>query len=296
MFNSEAVRDFYTTSRVPGSDLEPSHTVEQVSNVKVYLLANDLTKAIKNYRYLPDAFIIPTNTELELLAVFPTTQALLIKQIQKDSTAFKALLDDVGKFRTGDAIKLQPAIEVFSATIKTPVNENGKPTLPAYICMIATDEKTGGSNKYRDFFTQYRLQIGIKNCLIQLDQRGAKSVVLPLIGSASGYLRKSDLKNTRTQQLMECRLANSIAGISLGVASYVSEKGDDTNIDEIGIVQWDRDLKKLYFSNDRKAAYKDYAEYVSNQLLPKTLKGNPLDYLEFGDKKSCEIIFGRPEP
>lgn len=292
---SEPVWNFYTDSRNWGSDLEPSHTNEEVSKIQVYLIANDLNKAIENTRYLPDAFIIPTNTKLDLLADFPTTQKHLIRQIRKDKMAFKVLLSDVAKFKPENPIKLNPATEVFSVTIAASDKKWSKPILPKHVCMVATDENVGGSEKQRDLYTQHKIQRGIKTCLSQLDEKGAKSVMLPLIGAASGYLKEHSLEEPINRQLMECRLANSIAGISLGIAGYVSEKRSNTNIEEIGIVQWSEDLKKLYFLTDRKSAYSDYADYISKQLLPKTLKGKPQNYREFGDKKSCEKIFGTPE-
>ena len=82
-FNPEAVKKFYSDSRVPGSDLEAVHTSEQVKGITVYLLANDLNKVFEDPSYTAEALIIPTNTELDLHAYFPETQQVLVKNLKK---------------------------------------------------------------------------------------------------------------------------------------------------------------------------------------------------------------------
>ena len=127
-----------------------------------------------------------------------------------------------------------------------------------------------------------------------LDDRGVRSVVLPLVGAASNYTTAGVL-NGKEQQLLRCRLINSIAGIALGIKAFVLKS---KSIQEIGIVQWDQDLFKLFFNpGSGEAKSREYPLLSENVLntMKRGLDGRATMTVIFGEKEMQSRSWDSPK-
>ena len=108
---------------------------------------------------------------------------------------------------------------------------------------MATDFAKGGAIDRRELFAQDRVRKGIAGCLTALDAAGVQSLVLPLMGAATSGTQAKDPVFEGQRVLKECRLLNSVAGISLGIHDFAPSR---RNIREIGIIQWDQEIEEMF--------------------------------------------------
>jgi hypothetical protein len=237
--------------------------------LQIYLTAGDLERAFDQPAFRPDAAIVPTNTDLLLTASSPGTQAVLIERVRKQSAVMRDLQEQV------DARRKQPPsaagnlleVSVDSFVAQLPRQGKGSGAFPKSVCLIATDFPKGGAIDRRELFAQDRVRKGIAGCLTALDAAGAASVVLPLMGAASGGTQAKDPVFEGQRVLKECRLLNSVAGIALGIHDFAPSR---RSIREIGVIQWDQEITDMFslprgtrLAQTAQNAYRAYAEQVT---------------------------------
>jgi len=232
---------------------------------QVYITLGDLQRAFDIERFRPDAAIVPTNTELQLTAASPATQRVLVERVQKQPAIMKTLQAQVDERRAeksprGQAGGLEVGVDHFLAQLAT-ANSTAN-AFPRTVCLIATDFPDGGAIDRRELFAQERLRKGIAGCLTALDSAGAQSVVVPLVGAASSGTQARDPQYEGQRVLMECRLINALAGITLGIHDFAATR---RNVKEIGVVEWDQEILQMFgtrpgaaMSRAAQSAYRTY--------------------------------------
>jgi hypothetical protein len=259
-----------TMSFVP-ADL-PS-TASAQSPARVYLSAGDLERAFDTREFRPDAAIVPTNAELRPTASSPATQRVLISRIQKQPDVMHDLEEQIAERRKrgpaagGEKGFLRIGIDTFFAQLPRGARDEQKDMpFPKSACFVATDFAGGGALNNRELFAQDRVRKGIADCLTAIDNAGAHSVALPLMGAASSTMQTTDTRFEGQRVLKECRLINATAGISLGIHDFAASR---KNLREIGLLQWDREISGMFKVDSKSraaqsalAAYRAYAEQI----------------------------------
>lgn len=248
----------------------------------VYLSAGDLERAFDRPEFLPDAAIVPTNTDLQITASAPVTQRVLIERVRKQPDVMRDLEDQIAARRkqspaaAGEPGLLRIGLDSFVAQLRRSNSPQTAGALPKAACLVATDFAKGGAVDRRELFVQDRVRKGIASCLVSLDAGGAQSVVLPLMGAASSTTQANDPMFEGQRALKECRLINSTAGIALGIHDFAAER---RSLREIGLIQWDQEIAGMFkVPADSRAApsvqvaYRTYAEQVK-QAFRKGLAG-----------------------
>jgi hypothetical protein len=267
MYADDQKREQALASSFLSIDLPPAKS----GPLRVYLSAGDIERAFDQPAFRPEAAIVPTNTELDLVASSPATQRVLIDRVRarpdvmrdlEDQTA--ARLRQAGPAARGVSGRLQIGIDTFVARLP----RDGKAADPAgafpgIVCLIPTDFPLGGAVDRRELFSQDRVRKGMAACLTALDQSGVRSVVLPLLGASSSETQTKDPVYVGQRLLKECRLINAVAGIALGVHDFAATR---RTLRELGIVQWDREITDMFNlpggGRLAQAAYRVYAEQV----------------------------------
>lgn len=283
----------YSKSRdlrfIEGSD------ASDFNGVGIYSIVGDLREVFSSRQFTPDGLVIPTNVNLDIKAEFPVVQKVFVEQLKVYPKLYKELQDAISGYRnanhfgsTNQTIDL--AREAFVMRFS---KESAIASLPRVVCMVATDYREGGSINFRDFFTHYRISEGVYKCVQAMKKEGVKSIVMPLIGSASIGSSTSDLKKVENRHVLECRLANSFAGILLGVSQSIREGRG--SLEEVGIIQYQKELERLFFSDPddlrRKNEYKEFLKLMYSGVQRRVLTIERPQDDEFGDRKSCEEIF-----
>lgn len=272
MFDSEQKRD---RSRAPSFKVVELPATSGQSPLRVLLGAGDLERAFDRPEFRPAAAIVPTNTELNITAVQPGTQRVLISRIEKQPGMLRALETQIAAHRKGAAGKsagepgvLRIGLDAFVADLSSGDATASTGNVPRTACFIATEFPQGGAVDRRELHAQERLRKGIAACLTALDAAGARSVVLPQMGASSAEAQANDALFEGQRTLRECRLINSVAGIALGIHDFAARR---RNLREIGIVQWDRELDAMFkVPADSRAvkiaqsAYRTYAAQIGD--------------------------------
>ena len=267
------------------------------SPARIYLTGGDLERAFDNPKFRPDAAIVPTNTELLVGASSPATQRVLIDRVRKQPAVMRDLEEQIAvrrKQATGEQGRvLDIGLDMFVAQL--PRSSNGKPSggaFPKAVCLVATDFAKGGAIDRRELFAQDRVRKGIAGCLAALDDSGARSVVLPLMGAASSGTQANDPVFEGQRVLKECRLVNSVAGIALGIHDFAPAR---RSIGEIGIIQWDREIEEMFslpkgtrLAQTARNVYRTYADQVK-LAMNKGLAGEKTTSSDIDG--SCNPIF-----
>lgn len=221
-----------------------THRVQAPSDLNVYLFASNIELAFDKREFRPDAMIIPTNDQLLFEEVYPTTQKLLVDRLKREPENYTRVVSEADEYMKKQS-RLIMATDFFPIQLKpnsAPKSMEAQP-FPSFVCLIATDATIGGSIDLRPLFTQFKIKDGIEKCLAWLDAKKVNSVVMPLIGAASGLREDGHLNEESERKLMECRHYNSIAGIGLGIAA-VSPKLK--HIQEIGVIQWTEAFETMF--------------------------------------------------
>jgi len=258
----------------------------------VYLTAGDLERAFDRPEFRPDAAIVPTNTSLIVTAASPTTQRVLIARVMKQPAVMADLQDQVTVRRkqlakgAGDEV-LQIGVDSFVAQLPKSGSPDAKGAFPRHVCLVATDFATSEAVDRRELFAQDRMRKGIAGCLAAFDAAGAGSVMMPLLGAASGESQSRDPVYEGQRLLKECRHLNAVAGIALGIHDFAQNR---RAVREIGIVQWDREISDMFGGSSRmaQAAYRTYAEQI-RQAVTKGLAGQRTTAGDVGG--SCAATF-----
>lgn len=241
---------------------------------QLYLSAGDLERAFDRPEFRPDATIIPTNTDLLVMAPAPATQRVLIDRVQKQAEVMRDLEEQVAIRQKqssapsgGEPGLLRIGVDTFVAQLPRGADNNPRTgAFPKTACFIATDFAKGGAIDRRELFAQDRLRKGIAECLAALDAAGAQSLVLPLMGAASSGTQANDALYEGQRVLMECRLINATAGIALGIHDFAAGR---RSLREIGLVQWDQEIARMFkvpsgsrAAKSAQSAYLVYADQV----------------------------------
>jgi hypothetical protein len=249
--------------------------------LRVYLSAGDLERAFDTERFRPDAAIVPTNTDLQILAASPATQRVLMSRVQKQANVLRDLESQIAARRTqpGSTTQGEPGvlrIGMDSFVVQLSNRAGAQGAFPKSACLVATEFAAGGAIDRRELFFQDRVRRGIAACLEALDAAGATSVVLPLMGASSASVQRSDPRFEGQRTLQECRLTNSTAGIALGISDFAARR---RNLREIGVIQWDQEIAQMFDvptgsteARSALAAYGVYAEQIG-QAFRKGLNG-----------------------
>ena len=187
MFSDDQKRGEEIALSFATSELSP--TGGAAFPAQVYLTGGDLERAFDISRFRPDAAIVPTNTDLMIMAASPTTQRVLIERVRKQAPVLRKLENQIEARRKqkpaasgGDGI-LGIGTDWFMADLSSQGKESGG-AFPKTVCLVATDFAKGGAIDRRELFAQDRVRKGIAGCLAALDSSGAQSLVLPLMGAA----------------------------------------------------------------------------------------------------------------
>jgi hypothetical protein len=267
MYNADQQRDRFLAPSFLEIGLPA--TTAAPSPVQLYLMAGDLERAFDRPEFRPDAAVIPTNTDLLLTAPAPATQRLLVARVAKQAATMRDLTEQVETRRKESAAKrgvtetLQIGVDAFAVRLPRTGQPDVTAPFPANVCFVATDFAKGGAIDRRDLFAQDRVRKGIADCLSALDAAGAQSVVLPLVGAASGGTQNDDALFEGQRTLLECRLINATAGAALGIHDFDARR---RNVREVALVQWDREVTRLFKvesgSRAEKAAQVAYRQYA----------------------------------
>ena len=234
--------------------------------LKVYLSAGDLERAFDDPAFRPSAAIVPTNTGLVITAASPAIQRVLISRVSKQPAVLADLQDQIAarKKQATGADVLQIGVDSFLAELPRSGAADSKAPFPRHVCLIASAFPTEGAVDRRELYAQDRVRKGVAGCLAALDNAGATSVTMPIVGAASAATQKSDPVFEGQRQLKECRALNAVAGIALGIHDFVPNR---RSVREIGVVQYDREIKDM-FTGGRlgPAAYRVFAEQVKTAM------------------------------
>ena len=288
----EAIALSFATSEMPP-------TKAAASPAQIYLTGGDLERAFDNPQFRPDAAIVPTNAELQIAAASPATQRVLIDRVRKQPAVMRDLEEQIAMRRKQASGAREQGrvldIGVDSFVAQLPRSSNDKPAsgaFPKVVCLVATDFAKGGAIDRRELFAQDRVRKGITACLTALDGSGARSVVLPLMGAASSGTQAKDPVFEGQRLLKECRLLNSVAGISLGIHDFVPAR---RSIQEIGIIQWDQEIEEMFslpkgtrLAQTAQNVYRTYADQVK-LAMRKGLAGEKTTSSDIDG--SCNAIF-----
>ena len=297
LFQDDQKRDLSLSFSFSNVELPATSTAS--APLQVYLTVGDLERAFDRSEFRPDATIIPTNTELQITATDPATQRVLISRVQKQPEAMRDLESQVAKRREqpgprtdGETGLLRIGIDTFVAQL-TPGTGPGQSTYPKSACFVATDFAKGGAIDQRALFLQDRMRQGIAACLDAMDAAGARSLVLPLLGAASSTTQTNDVMYEGQRALKECRLLNSTAGIALGIHDFAARR---TNLREIGVVQWDKEITGMFkvppgsrAEKSAQTAYRAYAKQVRG-VFQKALTGQKITAVDL--QGNCGPILG----
>ena len=179
-----------------------------------------------------------------MAATTPATQRVIVARVQKHPDVMRDLEDQIAAYRKKAPAAAGPetgllriGIDMFHAQLPRAGTPPSGAAFPRHVCMIATNFAQGGAIDRRELFTQDRVRKGIAACLSALDAAGVQTVIMPLMGAASSGTQSNDAMYEGQRLLKECRLLNSVAGMTLGFHDFASGR---RNIREIGVVQWDR--------------------------------------------------------
>lgn len=288
MFRADLGRDSALSA-----SFQPIELPATESSVRIYLSAGDLARAFDEKSFRPDAAIVPTNTHLVVTAASPSTQRVLIERVQKVPRVMGDLQKQITTRRaqspgsSSDGRVLELSVDTFVAQLPGDPSPSRVATYPRLACLIATDFPTGGAVDRRDLFSQDRVRKGVAACLSALDAAGATSVMMPLLGAASAKTQSKDPVFEGQRLLKECRHLNAAAGIALGIHDFVPTR---RSLREIGIVQWDREIKQMFNSGRlAQTAYRLYAEQIK-QAVNKGIAGEKTTAGDIGG--NCSATFG----
>lgn len=256
------------------------------SGPRVFIVVGDLDDVIADGRYRPNGLVVPTNTSGELDAMFPITQRVLVKRATGSPVAIDALRRSIKAARARSGRYAFLDLGVGSLTIRMSSTKNAK--LPGSVCLLATDNRGGGSISQRDFFYQDRIATGVGGCLQSLGANGAMSVAMPLVGSAL-FATADGALNGPERGLVKCRMLNSVSGI----ARAVSALPPTTKVREVAIIVWRNDLERLFGTADkdrRRADFSVFAGHVKASLV-RGLSGSATTPAQVNSPQ-CQNIFG----
>lgn len=273
MFADDQKRDPSMGSSFVTEDL--AATTAAGARLRVFFSAGDLERAFDSAAFRPDAAIVPTNTDLQIEAASPSTQRVLIDRVQKDPEALRALQSaiTVRRTKTPEAGRSEPGllrigVDHVAVQLRPAAAGRSQGAFPSAVCLVATEFPKGGAIDRRDLFAQDRMRQGIAACLDALDAGGARSLVVPLMGAASGRIQTNDANYEGQRALKECRLINSTAGIALGIHDFAARRH---NLLEIGVIQWDQELDDMFkvpagsrAESAARMAYRAYAEQIAS--------------------------------
>ena len=275
----------------------PPATVGDVP-LQIYLTAGDLARAFDMPAFRPGAAIVPTNTELQITAASPATQAVLVERVRKQPDVMRDLQAQIAARRaqprapSGEPRPARHWRGHLRRAVATAGGQAAEWRIPGSVCLIATNFATGGAIDRRELLAQDRLRKGIAGCLAALDASGIESVVVPLMGAASSSIQANDPAFEGQRVLKGCRLLNSLAGIALGIHDFAPAR---RNLREIGVIQWDRELAEMFtlpkgtrLAQTAQNAYRDYTEQIK-LALRKGLNGEKTTAADVDG--SCNAIF-----
>ncbi len=225
----------------PFVDLTNSKTMTSKTSDKratVYLFPGDIFNYITSrYRTppaaIPDAVIISTNTGLNFKTNNPTIQMKLRQRLSIDQQ------------RTIEStFNSHEPLNDFTDVVTVEFEGSNTPRL---MCFVATDRPRGLTNNdpnWMDFVvSKENISIRVEKCLAQLSSKGAKSIIIPMIGASKVDLGTGFIEDKSRRILLRDRIVKSAEGIISGLSSHI-EKHPESKIREIGIVVYTEDIRR----------------------------------------------------
>ncbi|WP_139810195.1 hypothetical protein [Sphingomonas azotifigens] len=230
---------------------------------RVFIVVGDMDEVLADGRYRPSGVIVPTNTSGDLAASFPVTQSVFVRRATQYPGVMHALNKSIEAARTKSRRYNFLDLGVGNLTVRLPVPTDA--TLPGSVCLLATDNRGGGSISQRNFFYQERLAAGVSSCLGGLSANGTTSVAMPLVGSALYAMTEGSLKGSE-RGLVKCRMLNSVSGIARAVGALPTA----TPIREVAIILYKHDMERLFGPSDKDNRRRDFARFA--RLVKASLK------------------------
>ncbi len=230
---ADTIADYYFEMVDKGSSKFPLLSGQQKLGEKdVFLVVGDIVSFVGErnlVRFPIDALIVSTNVQLRFDTNSPRIQSSLRSALPASK---RREVEDV--FRAEKELRaVTEALDVDFGTFS-----------PRRICFLATDRFDGGTHddpKWQKNLEFERIGIGVKLCIDKLRAQGARTIVLPLIGSSINPKVEDkeyiDVEDLRVQHIE--RRARSLRGIVSGIDSAVGTSG------EFGIVVWDTDVQRI---------------------------------------------------
>lgn len=253
---------------------------------RVFIVVGDLDDVIADGRYRPNGVVVPTNTSGELAARFPITQRVLVDRAARLPAAMDALRGSINAARARSGRYNFLDLGVGSLTVRISPSKNTE--LPDSVCLLATDNRGGGSISQRNFFYQDRIAVGVGRCLQSLGANGAISVAMPLVGSALFATADGALDGSE-RGLVKCRMLNSISGIARAVSALPTM----TKVREVAIILWRHDLERLFGTAEKDRRRADFAVFAGQvrASLARGLSGSATTPTQV-NLPQCQNIFG----
>ena len=254
-----SVEDYHAAMIGGGKSDYPSlSAIKSFGKTNLYLVTGDILSFIEGGKVFSshaDALIVSTNVDLDFGSNNPRIQKLLRNELPRQSIEkIKVAFSKKGKLR--------PTTEPLVVDVGT--------RSPRQICFLATDHSQGGTyndKEWQTFLHHANIETGVENCLKSF--KGAKTVVIPLIGSSANprtegknYIDSIDLREEHIS-----RRVRSLQGIVKGV------KKAQGKVEEVGVILWNQDVRLIihpklrenreYESHHKSASYWDFR----NQFL-----------------------------
>jgi hypothetical protein len=256
------------------------------AGIRVFLVVGDLDQTIGIDTYRPDAVIVPTNTSAELQAGFPITQRVYVQRVRNSALASKTLEQVIEEARrkAGTYAFLPLGVGSVTATLPQPRNA----IVPRSVCLLATDNRGGGSINQRDFFYQGRLARGVGDCLRALEATGARSIAMPLVGSALFATSDGSLDGDE-RGLVKCRMLNSVSGIAQALGGLPPT----SKLRDVAIILWQHDMDRLFGTSRKDRRRSDFGSFAAQikASLARGLARRPTTAKQVR-LPQCEQIFG----
>lgn len=194
----------------------------------------------------------------------PTIQAVLYNKGSKEivnsmTAAFKAYR---AEHFSGQGDVLKRAEE--SLCIRAP-----KTTSPSQLCFIATDDAKGQINdpQLTNFlFTAGELRQGERSCLEKLNEGGASTVVVPLIGASRISFGNQIIADESSRREQIKRMHSALVELMSALREYarVLRQHHSAKLRTVAVVIWGEDILRVMDKEDRddwdKGRYNDVSD------------------------------------
>jgi hypothetical protein len=243
---NRSLRQYYETlsdsgkSAFPDLSYRSEVTLSNGKKVAFYLVTGDIFQFVgestRTAVWPVDAMLVSTNVELDFEAGNPAIQRRLRNELPKDIVA-----TIIRTFNQNHSLNTYDQ----SLAISTRTGFS-----PATFAFIATDRRSGGTyddSKWQtEQLDQANIARRIRSALVNTRSRSPHTIVTPLVGASQVNLETGFLQSVTDRIELRERMQKSISGILKGFETYfTSGLGSSTTLDEVAIVVWPTDVKRV---------------------------------------------------